>query len=594
MGKGDRRVLYRFVLRACTFSFALTLALFAVASSAFADAKTEGAAKALESKAMQEDYLATDFDKALEKLNQAASKCGADKCVAIVRAQIKRDIGVVQVAKQSREAAVAAFTEALRADPNVVLDPDTRTKEVDAAWNEAKKQATAAAPAAAAPAGPPAGDFNMQPSAETLVRTPLDIYGDYTGTEQLAKVMLKYKAFGMPDWKAVEMKNLADKGWGAEIPCVDVTEGDLHFYIQGFNANNDPVATAGDRNTPFRTAVKRTLNGQVPHFPGKEPPRQCADAGDCPPDFPGCKKPSVEGENPDSNLKEEGRDCEEDSECKSGTCTKEKTCAAGEGGSSSSKKRKKFWLGFAGAFDFVAIPGGSDVCLLNQAPAGQPPVPPTPVASSNGYYCTVNGQDFPARNGDPNGQENADIAKGKSDKVTGGFAPGNLRLMISFDYAATSNLMVGLRLGGVVNTYNGQAATNEGKAFVPIIAEARGTYVIGKDAIDKAGLAPYLMLAAGVSQYSAEVGVTVISNVTSNPGPSPPLCPRAQGVTTSCTTNAQAWAVTGPGFASLGAGVRYGFTRSVALLFGPRFNLAFGANGTLVSLSPELGMQFGF
>ena len=141
---------YRFAVRAWLL-VALSLGALAVASPARADGKTEGAAKQLESKAMQEDYLATDFDKALEKLNQAAGKCGTDKCSSLVRAQIKRDIGVVQIAKQSREAGVAAFTEALRADSNVQLDPDTRTKDVDAAWAEAKKQAASGAPAATAP-----------------------------------------------------------------------------------------------------------------------------------------------------------------------------------------------------------------------------------------------------------------------------------------------------------------------------------------------------------------------------------------------------------------------------------------------------------
>ncbi len=410
MSKGDLRVLYRFAVRACTSSLVATLsllALLATASPAHADARTENAAKALEAKAMQEDYLATEFDKALEKLNQAANKCG-EKCSSIVRAQIKRDIGVVQVAKQSREAAVAAFTEAIKADANIALDPDTRTKEVDAAWAEAKKQATSSAPAGGPP---PAGDFTLAPAPETLARTPLDIYGEYSGTETLAKVVLKYKAFGMGEWKTLEMKAM-DKGWGVELPCADVTEGNLQYYVQGFNANNDPIATSGDRNTPFRTVVKRTFNGEVPHFPGKDAPRQCADAGDCPPDFPGCKKPAEGAETADSTLKDEGSDCEEDNECKSGTCTKQKTCAAGE---HTPSKHKKFWIGLAGAYDFVSIPSGSDVCLLSAAA--------TPVASANGYYCTVGGQDFPSRATTAEDQT-LDIVPGQSNKVAGGFAPG--------------------------------------------------------------------------------------------------------------------------------------------------------------------------
>src|SRR5580704_2699614 len=81
--KGDLRVHYRLALRNCLSSrliaLGLALVLLAVARPAQADARTEAAAKALEAKAMQEDYLATEFDKALEKLNQAASKCG-ERC----------------------------------------------------------------------------------------------------------------------------------------------------------------------------------------------------------------------------------------------------------------------------------------------------------------------------------------------------------------------------------------------------------------------------------------------------------------------------------------------------------------------------------
>jgi hypothetical protein len=573
MPKGDLRVLYRFASRLCrvycsaALPVALTLAILAVASPAHADAKTEGAAKALENKAMQEDYLATDFDKALDKLNQAATKCET-KCSSIVKAQIKRDIGVVQVAKSNHEAAVAAFAEAMRADANVQLDPDTRTKDVDAAWAEAKKQAASGAPAGGPP---PAGDFTMQPAAETLVRTPLDVYGEYTGTETLAKVVLKYKGFGMPDWKTVEMKSM-DKGWGAEIPCADVTEGDLLYYLQGFNANNDPVATSGDRNNPFHTTAKRTTTADIPHFPGKDAPRQCADTGDCPPDFPGCKKPAADTESPDSNLKDEGQDCEEDSECKSGTCGKDKTC---KGGEKSSSKRKKFWVGIDLAYDFVDLPSGTDVCALQtSAGAFAGPNPGTPVPQANNYYCTLNGQDFPG-----NVQNDTKITPGESDKVQpGGFAPGNFRALVSFDYAATSNVMIGVKVGYIFNGYSGSFA----KTF-PVHAELRATYVLGKEALDKAGLAPYIMLAGGVAQYSAQVGVTAISTGAG-----------CQANPQSCTAYANAWNIGGPGFAALGAGIRYAFTPAVALLFGPRFNASFGQYNTLVSISPELGLQYGF
>ena len=79
---------------------ALLLSSLFVTRPAFADAKTEATAKALQKKAMDEDYLATDFAKAVEKLDKAVAACGSDKCSAALRAQLHRDLGVVQIGGQ--------------------------------------------------------------------------------------------------------------------------------------------------------------------------------------------------------------------------------------------------------------------------------------------------------------------------------------------------------------------------------------------------------------------------------------------------------------------------------------------------------------
>jgi hypothetical protein len=536
----------------------LGLACFAVVPRARADAKTEATAKGLETKAMQEDYLATDFDKALEKLNKAQSQCGADKCSSMLRAQIKRDIGIVQIAgKQSHDAGVAAFVDALKADPGVQLDPDTKTKEIEAAWAEAKKQA-GPGPAAS----PTAGDFVLTPPPAQQVHTPLPVYVEYTGNEQLAKVVAKYKAFGMTEWKSLELKKL-DKGWGAEIPCADVQQGDLLYYVQGFNAANDPVATSGDRNNPFKTAIAKEPPAEAPHLPGAEPPKQCAESGDCPPDFPGCKQPvpPPAGEEPAPTGKAEGEDCETDDECQSNKCRASK-CTAPE---SKASKRPKLWIGIAGQLDFVSLPSSQDVCLLAQSALP---------LNGQGYYCTDSkGTDVPSRS-DPT--ENNAIVKGTSDKVQGGLAPGNIRVLLTVDYAFTVNFMAGIRLGYVLNTYPGTAGSNEGKTFAPIHAELRGTYVFGKDALAKAGLAPYAMVAGGVSEWDSQVAVTVVEAGTNG------------------VKNAQAWNMSGPAFGSVGGGLRFAFSPRMAAMFGPRVNMAFGSNGSLLSLSPELGLQYGF
>jgi hypothetical protein len=117
---------------------AVTLSSLFVTRPAFADAKTEATAKALQKKAMDEDYLATEFAKAAEKLEKAVAACGTDKCSPAVRAQLHRDLGVVQIGGQiDKEKGIGNFVAAIKLDPATALDPDLRTKDLDAAFAEA-------------------------------------------------------------------------------------------------------------------------------------------------------------------------------------------------------------------------------------------------------------------------------------------------------------------------------------------------------------------------------------------------------------------------------------------------------------------------
>jgi hypothetical protein len=308
-------------------SIGLAVAIFLSPHGAFAqNAKLEAGAKALQKKAMDEDYLATEFAKGQEKLEKAIALC-ADKCSPAVRAQLRRDLGVVQIGGQlDKEKGIAHFVEAIKLDPATALDPDLRTKDLDAAFAEAKKRAgggaAAAVPAAASAAGQPAGDFVHEPATEQQIRTAIPVYVEYGGEEQLVKVIARYKGFGMTEWKTAELKKMGEKGWGSVLPCADVQQGVTQYYIQGFNAANDPVAVGGDRNNPYKVKVTREKVAEAPHLPGQPAPTQCADTGDCPPNFPGCKKAAVGpvAEQPEPAGKDGGEFCEEDSECKSKEC----------------------------------------------------------------------------------------------------------------------------------------------------------------------------------------------------------------------------------------------------------------------------------
>lgn len=571
---------------------ALALGLvFAQAKPAFAqNAKVEAAAKALQKKAMEEDYLATEFPKAKEKLEKAIAACGSDKCAPGVRALLQRDLGVVYIGGlNDKDKGQAAFAEAIKLDPAIALDKDLSTKEITAAFEAAKKGGAAPAPGPgpATPSKGPSGDFTHTPVPEQHVRTPVPVYAEYGGEEKIVKVVVRYKGFGMTEYKQFELKKVGEKGWGGISPCLDVQTGDFLYYIQGFNDQNDPVATAGSRNEPYKVAIKSQPVAEPPHLPGAQAPTQCADTGDCPPDFPGChaKKPP-NGDEPTG--KPEGEACLDDNECQSNTCQKEKgadpldkgVCTA-PGGKKATYR--KIWVGAQFGFDFAFVPSGDDVCKLHPLNPQDPIKDPIPV-SDTGYYCYDSGasRDYPIRA--TNAAERAENDRveypSKNDKVQGGAAPATIRLLASFDYGVTPNILVGARVGLVVNTYAGTEGHTDGKGFsAPLHLEARGTYLFGKGLEKDSGVVPYVFIGGGISNWDAKVGVTVTE---------------IDPATAKKTLKAiDAWYLGGPGFIGFGGGVRINVAQRVAIPLGLRAAFALG-NGVLPSVSPELGVQFGF
>lgn len=608
--------------RTYTVFFAVIAALavlFAPRLALAQDKKVEAAAKALQKKAMEDDYLATEFAKAQEKLEKALASCGADKCSANLRALLHRDLGVVQIGgKLDAAKGQQHLVDAVKLDGAVQLDPDLKTKELEAAWEAAKKAAAGGGtpgPGPNAGGGTPTGDFEHTPTTEQAYRTPVPIYVEYKGESKLVKVIARYKSLGMTEFKPVELKKMGETGWGGLVPCADVQVGTLQYYVQGFDANNDPVAVAGDRKTTYNVPIKRgKIEGDAPHLPNQPAPQACPDTGDCPPDFPGCKKGPGTGTEPTG--KPDGEECDEDNECRSQTCSKKPNSSSGVCAPKEKKDAyKRFWVGVSGALDIAIISQQDDVCKLHPRDVTYPlpdqrrtlgndkDTSALPVNDA-GYYCVKgDGSDYPFRpTGDKGVQdaqarnENDAIVIGKdSDKVrSSGTAIGNIRIMASFDYGVTPNILVGARAGVVLLTYPGEAAGIDGKRFgAPIHLEARGTYLIGKDALAPGGgllpgFAPYVNAGLGISTFEAKVpnGVAVAEKVDGNGQPDP-----KSGIEKS--RQVEAWAITGPFFITFGAGVRYAVTPNIALMGGPRVNFAFG-NTLLPTIGPELGAQFGF
>jgi hypothetical protein len=414
------------------------------------------------------------------------------------------------------------------------------------------------------------------PAIEQKVNTPLPVYVE-GGPEEVKAVVVKYKGATMSEWRRVDLDKVGD-GWGGLIPCSDVTSGTMRYYIQGLNKNKEPIANSGDAKHPFTVPIREEISGDEPRLPGMKPPKACSGAGaDCPPDFPGCGK--SKGGDEESGEKTEGEGEQKEGE----------NAEKGEGAPSG--KFKRFWLGIVPLnFDLMHLPGGNNVCRLNpigMANAGQP-------YNTLNYYCTnQDGSDFPTRN-DSTGAQNAQLRPGTSGNVNDQIAFGNWRLLVSFDYAVTGNLLVGLRLGATFNTYPGgspslgptdskNAAVRDGRAssLGALYAEVRGTYLIGKDPLVK-GLAPLVMLGGGLSEFDAhtsdKVGLYVTGSNTMLAQP-----PRTVNI----------WRTGGPGFLMLGGGLRYGAGR-FGVTAAVRLDVALGGNGAIPAFGPEVGVQFGF
>lgn len=499
-----------------------------------ADKRTEAAAKAALKKA-ENDYLATNYEAAIVRLYKAARACGTSRCTKETQAAVLRDLGTMQFRNGDIGAARKTWGQALQVQPDIALNPDYDAPDLRAAFEEARGSAGGTGEQ-------PSGDFSHTPAGEQKVNTPVPVYVEYGGGTGLARVVVKYKGPAMSDWARVDLKHMGT-GWGGLIPCTAATKGALRYWVQGFDDGGDPVASSGDPKHPYTVPIKDDVS-ESPHLPGQSPPKTCGEDTDCPPGLPGCA-PEENGEE-----KSEGGEEEE----------------APEAAKAPPGAYAHWWFGIAGALDFISLPAGRDVCLLNGS--AKP-------ANSANYYCTnPDGTDFPLRT--DGGKQNSELVKGQAGSVDGGLQPGDVRVMLTADYALSPALMVGVRLGYVLNAYTGTWASKDGNAWGSRFdLEARGTYLFGHQPLANVGVAPMVIAGLGLSEFDGHA-TTVVS--TSNVAGQQPV---------------NAWKTAGPFFFLVGGGIRYAFSQRAAVTLAARVNMATGG-GLLLTYGPEVGVQYGF
>jgi hypothetical protein len=224
----------------------------------------------------------------------------------------------------------------------------------------------------------------------------------------------------------------------------------------------------------------------------------------------------------------------------------------------------RFWLGAGGSLDLALASGVRDACLLGGSAK--------PVHA--GSYCTnPGGSDFPAR---ATLAQNGLLVPGQAGALGGGLKLGDVRVFVAADYAITSSILAGVRVGYELNTYPGHAGISGRPDFLRNLhLEARGTYVFGRDALSRVAFAPIAFLGAGVATTDAHARTQV----------------SMFGVRGK--TAVDAWQLGGPGLVVVGGGVRYGFSARAAFTAAWKLELAFGY-GSLFAMGPELAFQWGF
>lgn len=541
-------------------------------------APKDAEAQKLDKQAMDEDYLNVQFDKAEEKLRKALNVCGASGCDNKVKARVYMHLGIILVNAKKQADATTAFAEGLKLDPSAAPEADFSSDEVKKAF-EAARGSSAPPPATSTPPvastdPPPANtsevpnDLKHDPITEGQVGHPVPIY--VGAQEGVARFLLFYKAPGA-DFVKLELKKVG-KGFGIEIPCKDVKiAGKVKYYVQALDAQGDVLGSAGSKKQPIEFDLKQKA-GELPAFPGKDPPEKCKSGGDCPPGMneEGCEGGLSYGSKctgPGQCSKTDGLACVE------GTCQPGKEEGSGDddtGGGEGRPKLNLIW-GMVSLDD--AIVSGSDICSTQNSIDGT-------------YVCFR--QDKKDAAGNNRLYRASSDARAEKGSVSGPpFAVGTIRVLLGYDRAipikAAVTPAIGVRLGYAFNGGPTVPNPKDGdKEFMPFHAELRGSVFFGKNVLSKLGVRPYAFLSGGIAQVDAKIASVPVSDDCAQYGEP---CPIVNGKIPRIKVDA--YRKMGTGFAALGGGMLYAVTKNSSIVVELKGSAFFGSPG--FAISPSLG-----
>lgn len=571
-------------------SLRLLCLLLTLALPASAQFTRDNAANKKIDEAINEHYLATDFEKAEGVLTGTIQACG-DKCSPQVIARAWMYVGIVRGSGKSDQAgAREAFSRALSTDPQVKLDSALATPETQKTFENSGGTGGGAptpepTPVPTSSGGDEEGPGGMKCTPDaTEIETRRPVPVECVSDQDAATVELRYKPFG-GEWKTLRMSKRGES-FRVEIPCVDTkTSGDMKVYARAKDASGETIDNWGSKNKPINYTFGESVAGDPPAYAGETPPPRCADSSECPPDFPGCGSGATRGnvdwggkcENSteckqgllcESGVCETAPSCESNDDCSTGKCT-DGRCDVGSDVASSAGPYKKNWLGLSYGVDFAVI-GGDNVCANNE------------------FSCyAVDSRDVPYPGPAYDGT-----------KINSGVVPATHRIMLSYDRAFSPNFTAGLRggfalFGGppAIQSFDEENRPVSKVSFLPVHAELRLTYWFGQGALAKRGLRPYAFLAGGMAQVDAKVKVNIYDCSGTPSSPSAPGCTDPSQAANIPRRSVDAWKKLGQGFAGLGGGIVYAVTPQLGIQANVNLNLMLGSTGPVIQ--PSLGLLYG-
>lgn len=573
-------------------ALALAMGLAVVSSGAHSWAASgDSAAKASIDQAINVHYLATNFEKAEQVLQDTIASC-AGSCSPGVVARAWMYIGIIRGAgNQDLGGARDAFDQAVAVDSSVALDADLATDELRQSFEAAKANPGAAPsdeadfldavreeePEAAASStsgsATTVGNMRCTPDVtEVENRRPIPVSCETD--EEATRATLYFKPNGMFRFSQISM-HLDGDSWRGQIPCTATgPTGPLEWYVVAMDTGGLALDQHGSQDDPVTVSVVNSTTQAPPAYPGEQAPDRCLDPSDCPEEMrgtPACPVETDSGEGGagagwglgcekqndcQSGLAcirgtcETPSSCEVDSDCVGGGICSDAMCTYSDDGSSSGPAPKNL-VGLHAALDFVQM-SGEGICKENPD-----------------FVCFV--QDQPYYIGtDPN-------------SVGGSFGssldPATVRVLLSYERIFANRFGLEGRAGVAFNT-----APNSG---LLVHIGVRAKYWFSGTA---KGFRPYVMLGGGYGQVDGKKLVIVQEGAGTSDGwgRANNSCPDPSA---PCNLNVNAYKKLGTSFVTAGGGAFWNLGgHGPALEFNVRYMMP--ASGLV--LQPNLGYLVGF